>query len=271
MAVASAVAAVLGFADQLADPARLRPDAADGHARRRLDPLRAREPARLADRRRRRPAGRRDGPAAAPFGRFEFDLARPRRRSPTSLFVLVVCLLLVRRLVHSPFGFSLQALRDNRLRAAASALPVNARLVAVYTPRRGARRRGRRAARADHRLRLARRARLPPQRRGAAGARDRRHRLPLGRPVRRDRVQAAARPPLGLDAAVLDLLARRCSWSCWCWSAAIGWSRPWTWWRSDERGDRSSSRPAGLVEALRRHHGDRRRLAPGRARARATR
>ncbi len=63
---------------QRADPARHRPDAADGDARRRLDPLRARQQARLADRRRRRPAGRGDGAVSA-FGRFDFDLARPRR------------------------------------------------------------------------------------------------------------------------------------------------------------------------------------------------
>ena len=47
--------------------------------------------------------------------------------------LLVVCLLLVRRIVHSPFGFSLQALRDNPLRAASIGLPVQARLVVAYT------------------------------------------------------------------------------------------------------------------------------------------
>ena len=50
-----------------------------------------------------------------------------------TLFVLIICLLVGRRLVHSPFGYSLQALRDNRLRAASIGLSVNARLVAVYT------------------------------------------------------------------------------------------------------------------------------------------
>ena len=42
-------------------------------------------------------------------------------------------LLVSRRVVHSPFGVSLQALRDNRLRAGSIGLSVNLRLVAVYT------------------------------------------------------------------------------------------------------------------------------------------
>ena len=45
----------------------------------------------------------------------------------------MLALWLCRRLVHSPFGVSLQALRDNRLRASAIGLPVNRLLVAVYT------------------------------------------------------------------------------------------------------------------------------------------
>ncbi|MEO7338909.1 MAG: branched-chain amino acid ABC transporter permease [Caldimonas sp.] len=73
------------------------------------------------------------GVVMAPLlGRFEFDLAG-RTAYAYTLVVLVVCLLLARRLVHSPFGYSLQALRDNRLRAAGIGLSVNARLVAVYT------------------------------------------------------------------------------------------------------------------------------------------
>jgi branched-chain amino acid transport system permease protein len=72
------------------------------------------------------------GPLATPFGRFEFDLAG-RTAYGYTLAVLVGCLLAGRRLVHSPFGASLQAVRDNRLRAASIGLAVNARLVAVYT------------------------------------------------------------------------------------------------------------------------------------------
>jgi branched-chain amino acid transport system permease protein len=72
------------------------------------------------------------GPLLTPFGRFEFDLYG-RTAYAYTLVVLIVCLLVGRMLVHSPFGYSLQALRDNRLRAASIGLSVNARLVAVYT------------------------------------------------------------------------------------------------------------------------------------------
>ena len=66
------------------------------------------------------------------FGRFEFDLSG-RTAYAYTLVVLIALLLLARRLVQSPFGVSLQALRDNRLRAASIGLSVNARLIAVYT------------------------------------------------------------------------------------------------------------------------------------------
>ncbi len=66
------------------------------------------------------------------LGRFEFDLAG-RTAYAYSLCVLVATLFVCRRIVKSPFGVSLQALRDNRLRASAIGLSVNARLVAVYT------------------------------------------------------------------------------------------------------------------------------------------
>ena len=72
------------------------------------------------------------GPLVTPFGRFEFDLYG-RTAYAYSLVVLVACVLVARRLVHSPFGVSLQALRDNRLRASSIGLAVNARLIAVYT------------------------------------------------------------------------------------------------------------------------------------------
>jgi branched-chain amino acid transport system permease protein len=72
------------------------------------------------------------GPLLTPFGSFEFDLGG-RTAYAYTLLVLIVCLLLARRLVHSPFGYSLQALRDNRLRAASIGLSVNLRLIAVYT------------------------------------------------------------------------------------------------------------------------------------------
>jgi branched-chain amino acid transport system permease protein len=47
--------------------------------------------------------------------------------------VLLVAFLLARRVVHSPLGASLQALRDNRLRVGAIGLSVQARLAVVYT------------------------------------------------------------------------------------------------------------------------------------------
>ncbi|WP_426441737.1 branched-chain amino acid ABC transporter permease [Bradyrhizobium genosp. P] len=50
-----------------------------------------------------------------------------------SLIVLFVLFLLARRIVHSPFGLSLRAIRNNPLRAAAIGVPVNRRLIAVYT------------------------------------------------------------------------------------------------------------------------------------------
>ncbi len=50
-----------------------------------------------------------------------------------SLSVTFLLFLLARRIVHSPFGLSLRAIRNNPLRAAAIGIPVNRRLIAVYT------------------------------------------------------------------------------------------------------------------------------------------
>jgi branched-chain amino acid transport system permease protein len=49
------------------------------------------------------------------------------------LVVLFVLFLLARLIVHSPFGLSLRAIRNNPLRAAAVGIPVNRRLIAIYT------------------------------------------------------------------------------------------------------------------------------------------
>ena len=114
------------------------------------------------------------------LGRFEFDLGA-RVASFYSLAVLFIAFLLLRRIVHSPLGMSLQALRDNRLRVTAIGMSVQARLARGVHARRRAGRCRRRAADADHRLRVARRARVPPQRRRDAGAGDRRRRLAVGR------------------------------------------------------------------------------------------
>ena len=49
------------------------------------------------------------------------------------LFVLFVLFCIARRVVYSPFGVSLQGIRQNAFRMPALGTPVNARLVAVYT------------------------------------------------------------------------------------------------------------------------------------------
>ncbi|HEY8333362.1 MAG TPA: branched-chain amino acid ABC transporter permease [Tardiphaga sp.] len=49
------------------------------------------------------------------------------------LCVLFVMFLLARRIVNSPFGLSLRAIRNNPLRASAIGIPVDRRLIAIYT------------------------------------------------------------------------------------------------------------------------------------------
>jgi branched-chain amino acid transport system permease protein len=63
---------------------------------------------------------------------FDFDIFGAVANA-YSLITLFVLFLIARRIIHSPFGWSLRSLRDNPLRAAAIGIPVNARLVAVYT------------------------------------------------------------------------------------------------------------------------------------------
>ncbi len=66
------------------------------------------------------------------LGVFDFDLYG-RTAAWYSLAVMLVLFLLMRRLVHSPFGATLKAIRDNRLRAMAIGVPVASRLVVIYT------------------------------------------------------------------------------------------------------------------------------------------
>ncbi|HET7888066.1 MAG TPA: branched-chain amino acid ABC transporter permease [Bradyrhizobium sp.] len=66
------------------------------------------------------------------LGRFAFDMFG-KVGFFYSLAVLFVLFLLARRVVHSPFGLSLRAIKNNPLRAAAVGVPVNRRLIAVYT------------------------------------------------------------------------------------------------------------------------------------------
>ena len=66
------------------------------------------------------------------LGRFEFDLYG-QNAAAYSLLVLLACFIIARRIVHSPFGATLKAVRDNRLRAMAIGIPVMSRLAVVYT------------------------------------------------------------------------------------------------------------------------------------------
>lgn len=66
------------------------------------------------------------------FGRFEFDLMG-RTGYAYSLVVLFVLFLFARRVVTSPYGMSLRAIRGNSLRAATVGVPVARRVIAIYT------------------------------------------------------------------------------------------------------------------------------------------
>ena len=66
------------------------------------------------------------------LGQFEFDLSG-RTSACYSLSVLLLLFVLARRLVHSPFGATLKAIRDNRLRAMAVGIAVNRHVAIVYT------------------------------------------------------------------------------------------------------------------------------------------
>lgn len=66
------------------------------------------------------------------MGQFEFDIFGHVGYA-YCLAVLFVLFLLARRIVHSPFGMSLRAVKGNPLRSASLGISVNARLVAVYT------------------------------------------------------------------------------------------------------------------------------------------
>jgi branched-chain amino acid transport system permease protein len=66
------------------------------------------------------------------LGLFEFDIFG-RTAYVYSLAVTFLLFVVARRIVVSPFGLSLRAIRDNPLRARAVGIPVNRRLIAVYT------------------------------------------------------------------------------------------------------------------------------------------
>jgi len=66
------------------------------------------------------------------LGLFEFDIFGTVAYT-YSLAVTFVLFVLARRIAVSPYGLSLRSIRDNPLRARAVGIPVNRRLVAVYT------------------------------------------------------------------------------------------------------------------------------------------
>lgn len=66
------------------------------------------------------------------LGVFEFDLGG-RVACAYALAVLFVVFLVARRIAHSPFGVSLKALRDNRLRVQSIGMSVPARIAVAYT------------------------------------------------------------------------------------------------------------------------------------------
>ena len=66
------------------------------------------------------------------FGLFRFDLYG-HNGYIYCLIVLFICFVIARRIVYSPFGLSLRAVKGNALRASAVGIPVNGRLVAIYT------------------------------------------------------------------------------------------------------------------------------------------
>jgi len=66
------------------------------------------------------------------FGHIEFDIFG-RVAYSYSIVTLFVLFILARAIVKSPFGMSLQVIRQNPLRAAAMGVPVNLRRTSVYT------------------------------------------------------------------------------------------------------------------------------------------
>jgi branched-chain amino acid transport system permease protein len=66
------------------------------------------------------------------LGQFEFDL-NGQVAAWYSISVLLLLFILARHLVHSPFGATLKAIRDNRLRAMAIGIPVTRKLAIIYT------------------------------------------------------------------------------------------------------------------------------------------
>ena len=174
----------------------------------------------LAHRRRRRPAGHRDGADARPV---RVRPLRPHRLLPTASPCCSCCS--CSRGASCIRPSACRCARSRTIRCARAAIGIAGQRAAgrgLHARRRLCRRR-RRAAGADHAVRLARRARLPPLGRRAAGAGHRRRRLSLRRPRSAPSSFKLLQDCLvGIDAAILAVLDRPRSWSSSCWSAASG-------------------------------------------------
>ena len=66
------------------------------------------------------------------LGRWDFDI-EGRVAAYYSMTVLLVMFFVARRIAHSPFGATLKAIHDNRLRAMAIGIPVTGRTFVIYT------------------------------------------------------------------------------------------------------------------------------------------
>jgi branched-chain amino acid transport system permease protein len=66
------------------------------------------------------------------LGLFPIDFNGQRNAALYSLIVLFILFVAARRLVQSPFGLSIHAIRENRLRSGALGVSASARLVAIY-------------------------------------------------------------------------------------------------------------------------------------------
>jgi ABC-type branched-subunit amino acid transport system ATPase component len=139
------------------------------------------------------------------LGRFRFDMFG-HTGYIYSLIVLFVLFMLARRLVNSPFGLSVMAIKGNPRRGDRhTGRPAADR----HLYDRGVLRRyRRRAAGADHGVRFARRVLPRPLGRSTAGADHRRRRLSLWRADRRDIIQVDAGLSVGAHAAILAVLDR---------------------------------------------------------------
>ena len=66
------------------------------------------------------------------LGLFPIDFTGQRNAALYSLAVLFLLFVLARRLAQSPFGLSLSAIRENRLRAGALGISTSRRIIAIY-------------------------------------------------------------------------------------------------------------------------------------------